>query len=139
MKQGKGEIWMDTQSNYGKSTYAFRALWDGENGDKLRAIFADEFRFHNLDGRNDVTDLRGLRRRVAELRALHPRARLQLENLVGAGSHFAFDWTLRDAGPEGAREQYKASTSVIRDGSCMVCLNGECVAELWELNGALAG
>ena len=130
---------MDTQSIYSKGTHAFTALWDGENGDKLRAIFADEFRFHNLDGRNDVTDLKGLRWRVAELRAAHPRARLQLDNLIASGSHFAFDWALRDAGPEGGRDKHKASASVIRDGSCMVRLNGECVAELWELNGALAG
>jgi hypothetical protein len=130
---------MDTHSSYSRGTRAFKALWHGENGDRLRAIFADEFEFHNLDGRNDVTDLKGLRRRVAELHAAHPGARLQVENMIGAGSHFAFDWTLREPSTEAGREPHKTSTSAIRDGSCMVRLNGDCVAELWELNGALAG
>jgi hypothetical protein len=130
---------MDTHSSYSKGTRAFKALWDGENGDCLRAIFADEFRFHNLDGRHDVTDLKGLRRRVAELRASHPAARLRVENMVGSGSHFAFDWTLRDANPDDARGQHQTSRSSIRDGSCMVRLSGDFVEEMWELNGALEG
>ena len=130
---------MDTHSSYSKGTRAFKALWDGENGDKLRAIFADEFEFHNLNGWNDVTDLKGLRRRVAEVRAAHPGARLRVENVVGSGSHFAFDWTLLEPSIELDRDPRKTSTPSIRDGSCMVRLSGECVAELWELNGSLAG
>ena len=130
---------MDTHSSYSKGTRAFKALWDGENGDCLRAIFDDAFEFHNLDGRNDVTDLKGLRRRVAELRAAHPGARLRVENMIGEGSHFAFDWTLREPGSESARGPRTTSKSGVPDGSCMVRLNGNFVAELWELNGALVG
>jgi predicted ester cyclase len=130
---------MDTHSSYSKGTRAFKALWDGENGDKLRAIFDDEFRFHNLDGRHDVTDLTGLRQRVAELRASHPGARLQVENMIGSGSHIAFDWTLSEAKAGDRRFQRKTSGPSIRNGSVMVRLSGDCVAELWELNGALEG
>jgi uncharacterized cupin superfamily protein len=130
---------MDTHTSYIRGTRAFTALWEGENGDKLREIFSDEFEFHNLDGRNDVTDLKGLRRRVAALRATHPGARLRVENTVGAGSHFAFDWTLWDADPGSARFNPQTSKSGILDGSCMVRLDGDCVVELWELNGQLAG
>jgi len=114
---------MGSQNSFSTGYRAFRAIWDGENGDKLRALFSDGFEFHNLDGRNDVTDLKGLRQRVAKLRAAHPGARLKVENPFGAGSHIAFDWSLGDASP---------------DGFCMLRLNGDRVVELWELNGALA-
>ena len=128
---------MDTHSNYNKGTRAFKALWDGENGDCLRAIFDDAFEFHNLDGRNDVTDLKGFRQRVAVLRAAHPGARLRVENAVGSGSHIAFDWTLGDASADRARQQHGTSGWNIPAGSCMVRLNGDHVVEWWELNGAL--
>jgi hypothetical protein len=130
---------MDTHSSYSKGTRAFKALWEGENGDCLRAIFDDAFEFHNLDGRNDVTDLKGLRQRVAELHAAHPGARLRIENAFGSGSHYAFDWALSDASSGDAPYRQKTSGSSIRNGSVMVRLSGDHVAELWELNGALDG
>ena len=114
---------MEMQSNYSRGTSAFRAVWEGQNGDKLRSVFDECSEFHNLDGKNDVTDLKGFRQRVAGLRAAHPGARLQVQNPFGAGSHIAFDWSLGDASP---------------DGFCMLRLNGDRVVELWELNGALA-
>lgn len=130
---------MEMQSNFSRGTGAFQAIWDGENGDRLRSIFDECFQFHNLDGRNDVTDLKGLRQRVASLRAAHPGAHLRVENTVGSGSHFAFDWSLKESSPPGDRAGHGASSSNLRDGSCMVRLEGDCVVELWELNGALAG
>jgi hypothetical protein len=126
---------MEPQSNSGRGMRAFQAIWNGENGDKLRSIFDNGFEFHNLDGRNDVTDLKGLRQRIAILRAAHPGAYLRMENTVGSGSHFAFDWSLRDASSLGGRD---APVTSIRDGSCMVRLDGNCVAEMWELRGELA-
>jgi len=129
---------MEMQSNYSRGTRAFQAIWEAENGDKLRSIFDDGFAFHNLDGRHDVTDLKGLRLRVAALRAAYPGAHLRVENTVASGSHIAFDWSLREAGADGSRAGRRTSASNIRDGSCMVRLNGDCVVELWELNGALA-
>jgi hypothetical protein len=129
---------MEMQSNFSRSTRAFQAVWDGVNGDKLRAIFDDSFEFHNLDGRNEVTDLKGLRQRVAVLRAAHPGAQLQVEDTVGSGSHVAFGWRLLEASG-GSRARRGSSASSLREGSCMVRLAGDCVVELWELNGALAG
>ena len=90
---------MEMQSNYNRGTSAFRAVWEGQNGDKLRSVFDECFEFYNLDGKNDVTDLKGFRQRVAGLRAAHPGARLQVQNPFGAGSHIAFDWSLGDASP----------------------------------------
>jgi SnoaL-like domain len=129
---------VEPQNSFSTGYRAFKAIWDGENGDKLRELFSDRFEFHNLDGRNDVTDLKGLRQRMAELRAAHPGARLRVENAIGSGSHIAFDWTLGDAGADGARQQHRVSRLNIPDGSCMLRLNGDHVVELWELNGALA-
>jgi hypothetical protein len=83
--------------------------------------------------------LGGLRQRVALLRAAHPAAQLRVENAVGSGSHIAFDWALGDPASQGGRKQGHDSTQIISDGSCMIRLNGDCVEELWELNGALAG
>ncbi len=130
---------MEPQNGFSTGYRAFKAIWDGENGDKLRALFSEGFEFHNLDGRNDVTDLKGFRQRVAQLRAAHPGARLQVENAIGSGSHIAFDWTLGDSGADGAGQQHTISRLSIPDGSCMLRLNGDHVVELWELNGALAG
>jgi hypothetical protein len=129
---------MDIQSNYTLGTRALQAIWNEQNGDKLRTLFDDCFEFHNLDGRNDVTDLTGLRRRVASLRSAHPGARLSVENGVASGSHIAFDWSLRDASTDNNEAQQSGPGGSIRDGSCMVRLNGRCIAELWELTGALA-
>ena len=129
---------MEMQSNYSRGTSAFRAVWEGQNGDKLRSVFDECSEFHNLDGKNDVTDLKGFRQRVAGLRAAHPGARLQVENAFGAGSHIAFDWSLGDTNPGGAPEQRKASASNILDGSCMLRLNRDQVVELWKVNGSLA-
>jgi len=129
---------MEPHNSFSTGYRAFRAIWDGENGDKLRALFGDGFEFHNLDGRNEVTDLKGFRQRVAGLRAAHPGARLQVENAFGAGSHIAFDWSLGDTNPGGAPEQRKASASNILDGSCRLRLNRDQVVELWKLNGSLA-
>jgi hypothetical protein len=124
---------MEMQSNYSRGTRAFQAIWDGENGDKLGSIFDDGFEFHNLDGRHDVTDLKGLRQRVAVLRDAYPGAQMRVENTVASGSHIAFDWSLRDGS-----SQHRGFAPNILDGSCMVRLNGDCVVELWELNGSLA-
>jgi hypothetical protein len=129
---------VDTQSIYGRGTGALKALWNGENGNRLRAIFADDFEFHNLDGGNDVTDLKGLRQRMAELAAAHPGARLQVESTIGSGSHITFDWSLRDATPGDGRARREGSPPIIRDGFIMVRFDGDCVAELWELTGSLA-
>jgi hypothetical protein len=129
---------MEPQNSFSTGYRAFRAIWDGENGDKLRALFANGFEFHNLDGRHDVTDLKGLRQRVAGVRAAHPGAHLRVENAFGSGSHIAFDWSLGDTTPDGAPEKRGASTSNILDGSCMLRLNGSQVVELWELNGSMA-
>jgi hypothetical protein len=128
---------MDMQSNFSRGPRAFQAIWDEENADKLSGIFDDCFRFHNLDGRNDITDLTGLRQRVAVLRAAHPGARVQVDNTSVSGSHVAFDWTLRDAAAAGSAHR-NTSPAVLRDGTCMVRLEGDCVVELWELNGALS-
>ena len=130
---------MEAQNSLGAGYRAFQAIWDGQNGDKLRQMFSDCFEFHNLDGRNDVTDLKGLRQRMAVLRAAHPGARLRMENAVGSGSHIAFGWSLRDPSPEDGRKQHKTSTPNIRAGSCMIRLSGDRVEEMWELHGALAG
>lgn len=115
---------METQQSLSTGYRAFRAIWDGMNGDKIRELFSDRFEFHNLDGWNEVTDLKELRRRVAGLRGAHPGARLRVENEIGSASHIAFDWTFGDTPSSG---------------SCMLRLDGACVAEWWELNGALAG
>jgi hypothetical protein len=128
---------MEAQNSLGAGYRAFQAIWDGQNGDKLREMFSDCFEFHNLDGRNDVTDLRGLRERMAALRAAHPGARLHVQNAVGSGSHIAFDWTLGDPTSQAGRAHGGTFERTFRDGSCMIRLNGECVEELWELNGAL--
>jgi hypothetical protein len=129
---------MEPQVNLARGYRAFMAVWDGQNGDKLRELFSDCFEFHNLDGRNDVTDLKGFRQRMAALRAAHPGASLGVENAIGSGSHIAFDWTLRDPTPQDERKQGRTSMQTFRDGSCMIRLNGDCIEELWELNGALA-
>jgi hypothetical protein len=129
---------MEMQSNLSKGTHAFQAIWDGENGNKLRAIFAENFEFHNLDGRHEITDLKALRYRMAALRAAHPGAHLRLENGMTAGAHVVFEWSLREARPDGsrgARGRFRESDSY---GSCMVRLSEDRIAELWELQGELA-
>jgi hypothetical protein len=115
---------METQNSLTTGYRAFRAIWDGVNGDKLRELFSNRFEFHNLNGGDEVTDLKELRQRVAGLRAAHPWARLRVENAVGSGSHMAFDWTFGHTIP---------------DGSCMLRLEGGRVVELWELSGVLEG
>jgi len=113
---------METQNGFDTGYRAFRAIWEGANSDKLRELFSDGFAFHDLDDRDDVTDLRGFRRRVASLQAAHPSAHLQLENAFGSESHIAFDWTFGDPTSRGC---------------CMLRLDRDRVVELWELNGAL--
>jgi hypothetical protein len=113
---------METQSGFDTGYRAFHAIWEGANRDKLRELFSDWFAFHDLDNSDDVTDLRGFRRRVAQLRATHPSAQLRLENAFGSESHIAFDWTFGDPNSNGC---------------CMLRLDGDRVVELWELNGVL--
>ena len=115
---------MEAQNSLGAGYRAFQAIWDGQNGDKLRQMFSDCFEFHNLDGRNDVTDLKGLRERVAALRAAHPNARLRVENPIDSGSHIAFDWTLGYPTSQAGRATGESSVQTLRDGSCMIRLNG---------------
>jgi SnoaL-like domain len=114
---------METQDSVGTGYRAFRAIWDGANGDKLRGLFSDDFQFHNLDDGHEAADLNGLRRRMASLRAAHPSARLRVGAAFGAESHIAFDWTFGDPNSSGC---------------CMLRLDQDRVVELWELNGALA-
>lgn len=133
---------MESQAQTMNADRALRAIWDGVNGDKIRSLFADDFRLHNLDGRNDITDLQGLRRRLARLRAAHPRAALRVGKTVGEGSHVVFDWSLREAtrlpsSNAGGRDQVDPQQTIL-DGMCMLCLNGGLVTEMWEFSGALA-
>jgi hypothetical protein len=128
---------MEIHSNLSKGTHAFQAIWDGENGNRLRAIFAENFEFHNLNGSHEITDLKGFRYRIAALRAAHPGAHLRLENGVTAGSHVVFDWSLRDVSLDGSRGPRGRFEESDGHGFCMVRLSGDRVVEIWELQGEL--
>jgi hypothetical protein len=128
---------MDTQENVSRGTGAFQAIWEGQNGNKLREIFAERFEFHNLDGRNDRTGLQGLRERVAALHAAHPAAQLRLEDAIISGSHVAFGWTVVDPLPESRIRRDRHTAPFNCTGSLLVRLGEGHVEDMWELNGAL--
>lgn len=129
---------MATQANVTAASDALRAIWNGADGNELRARFAQTFTFHNLNGYHEVTDLANLRQRLAALHGAHPGARLQVEGTVGAGSHVALDWTIQESRRNGGQRSGESSPSALRSGTFMVRFAEEKVGEIWELTGELA-
>lgn len=129
---------MTTQESISRAFGALAALWQGANGDRLRALFADGFTFHNLEGEHEVTNLADLRRRLAALHGAHPGAHLSIDGSVGVGSHVALEWSVRERRNGRPRGLADAAERAIVSGTCMVRLAGDRIAEIWELKGALA-
>jgi hypothetical protein len=126
---------MNGQGNVFTAERALRALWNGDRRMDRDALFAPGFRFRNLGGSDDVTNLRGLRRRIARLRAAHPEGHLTLEDVFGSGDHFVAWWAFQT---DGRTETIvPRSEAALLEGTCMLRLRSGQVAEMLELGGQL--
>jgi hypothetical protein len=114
-----------------------RSLWDDRAERTLRPLFHDQFRFRNLNGGDDVTDLTGLRLRTFSVRANHPGGRVCVEEIEGSDEHLAVWWTFRDRGGDDcAGASWRARPTVL-SGTCVIHLSGNKVTEMCELSGVL--
>lgn len=117
-----------------------RAIWSGASGYDLSSQFGAGFRFRNFHSIDDVTDLDGLRRRIASVRSTNPEGRWRLTDALETGDLVVVWWAFGGDGRGQARRSRgaaRATPADVLDGVCMSRLEAGRISEMWELGGQL--
>ena len=128
---------MATKQFTGIPDRALKAIWHEDGRRDLDALFGAGFKFRNLCSLDDMTDLSGLRQRIACVRSAHPGGHLEVKDIMDLGDLVTV-WWLFEAGQERqALRTPRASRREQLEGTCMFRLQEGKVVEMWELGGEL--
>jgi hypothetical protein len=114
-----------------------RVIWDCPWAGDLSELFTANFEFRNLNGPHDVTDLRGLRGRIASLRSTYPRGHLIVDQALESPDRVTLWWVFSENGCGRADPEPTTASRIITEGTCMFHIQEGQIAEMWELGGQL--